>query len=202
VTYPFFVGGIGFLAGCYLALVEVVNANLQEELAELRLAGSVHRSREHTLRWWGWQPRSLLYCAAAVQLLGAICFQVGLVASLPGMIEGHAAEVALIFTPSVLGSTAFTFASYVYLAEVTHSFNPLHRPDHLSLGYCVALLNLIGSANFLFASLGYYVEARPWEELANWEYLVSLWAVRFPFMIGSACFAVGAFIGLGEALSN
>ena len=66
----------------------------------------------------------------------------------------------------------------------------------------MALLNLVGSVHFLFASIGYFVEARPWDELADWEYLVSLWAVRFPFMLGSACFAAGAFVGLGEALSD
>ena len=32
MTYPFFVGGLFFIAGCYLNLVEVINANLEQEV--------------------------------------------------------------------------------------------------------------------------------------------------------------------------
>ena len=32
MTYPFFLGGLCFIAGCYLSLVEVINANLGEEI--------------------------------------------------------------------------------------------------------------------------------------------------------------------------
>ena len=39
------VGGLGFWAGCYLAFVEVINANLSEDLAAgaLNPDGSIHR---------------------------------------------------------------------------------------------------------------------------------------------------------------
>lgn len=45
VTYPYFVGGLGFWSGCYLAFVEVINANLSEDLAAgaLNPDGSIHR---------------------------------------------------------------------------------------------------------------------------------------------------------------
>ena len=133
-TYPFFVGGLCFIAGCYLSLVEVVNANLGEEIrispelidpsgsvfrhgssAQLRSSSAslpsasplpsqpappppphacstelLHAPMLHAppttpkphgcsgcrVRWWGWQPRSLLYWGALVQLLSAIVFQV------------------------------------------------------------------------------------------------------------------------------
>ena len=45
VQYPFFVGSLLFTVGCYLALVEVVNANLQVELDALSDEGSIHRRR-------------------------------------------------------------------------------------------------------------------------------------------------------------
>jgi len=45
ITYPYFLGSIGFLIGCYLAFVEVINANLSEDLAAgaLEPEGSIHR---------------------------------------------------------------------------------------------------------------------------------------------------------------
>ena len=45
VSYPYFIGGFGFWSGCYLAFVEVINANLSEELAAGKLdrGGSIHR---------------------------------------------------------------------------------------------------------------------------------------------------------------
>ena len=54
-------------------------------------------------------------------------------------------EVAFVFLPSLAGSVAFVFSSWVYYVEVTHSYNPFHAPAHLSLGYLIAALNLLGS---------------------------------------------------------
>ena len=46
VTYPYFIGSLGFTAGCYMAFVEVINANLSEDLAAgaLKPEGSIHRT--------------------------------------------------------------------------------------------------------------------------------------------------------------
>ena len=141
VSYPFFVGSLFFLSGCYLSLVEVLNANLQEDIKavggidHLDPSGSLHRRLQQpasrtpsaeakghafvtlkessdsvsvdvsevgalhekggsigycaSLRWWGWQPRSILYWGALTQLVGACAFEVSCVAGLPGLIEGH-----------------------------------------------------------------------------------------------------------------
>lgn len=45
VSYPFFAGSIFFLVGCYLAFVEMINANLQEELAHATPAEALQRER-------------------------------------------------------------------------------------------------------------------------------------------------------------
>ena len=163
------------------------------------------------LRWVGWQPRSLLYWGVVVQLLSALVFQIACYAGLPGVLEEwaevaetsvHEQEVIWSYVPSVAGSVGFLFASYVYVVEVTHDYNICRRPDHYSLGYGVAIINLVGSLLFLGASLCYFAQEPPYQHVQPWEYLVSLWGVRFPFAVGSACFVVGAFLLLPESLSD
>ena len=283
VTYPFFVGSTFFLIGCYLAFVEVINANLHEELkteGQLDPTGSIHaptslrRSRsclrapssgsltggnaplsgrassrghlslasqdslvhvgshhelaEHaseqqlvgstaetcvswlgSLHWWRFQPGSLLWWAALVQLLSAAVFEVACMAGLPGVIEGHAMEVAYVYLPSLAGSVGFTFASYVYLVEVTHSSNPLHRPESLSVGYFIALLNLGGSLLYTIASCFYFTpeeEAPPplpgAEAPYDAAYYFSEFGVRFLYGLGSLCFVVGSALSFPELLSD
>jgi len=99
---------------------------------------------------------------------------------------------------SIIGSVMFVFNSFVSLAEVTHSFNVLRPPDRLTIGYAVGLLNFVGSSLFLVASLGYLVQDADHEELAQWEYAVSEWGVRFTYGVGSACFFIGALVSFQE----
>ena len=93
---------------------------------------------------------------------------------------------------------------------MTHDYNIFRAPspstyglgtEH-SLGYGVARLNLGGSLLFLLASASYFAQAPPYGHLAPWEELVSLWAVRFPFAAGSACFVAAALLMLPESLSD
>ena len=54
----------------------------------------------------------------------------------------HRAEVLYVYTPSLVGSLAFCFASYIFLVEASHTFNPFQPPGTTStLGYLVALRN-------------------------------------------------------------
>ena len=281
VTYPYFVGSTFFLIGCYLAFVEVINANLHEELkgegpdpnGSVHAPNSIHRSHSRlrvpsdgsttggspsgrrsgrrssrvslasqdtlvassydelaeqpheqqpddpaaetclgwlrSLHWWRFQPGSLLWWAALVQLLSAVVFEVACIAGLPGVIEGHAMEVAYVFIPSLVGSVGFTFASWVYLMEVTHSANPLHRPQKLSFGYLIALLNLGGSLNYTIASCFYFApEGEEEPPLPGGEapydaaYYYSEWGVRFLYGVGSLCFVAGTALSFPELLSD
>ena len=235
VTYPFFVGGCNFLVGCYLTFVEVINANLSVELmaGSLSPAGSIHRKGAapkppgvqrpddgeacleflRRLHWWRFQPSSLLWWGAFVQLVGAVFFQIGLVADLPSVgVSGFANEVVWSYLPSTIGSACFVFASYVYLLEVAEEpGQPWRVPEGVRerLGFFVALSNLAGSALFLLASLCYFVRAHVDEEdplwdgtLFEWEYLANVWGVRFTFGVGSACFIVGSALSMPEVLSD
>ena len=253
VQYPFFVGSLLFTVGCYLALVEVVNANFQVELDALSDEGSIHRRRSRealearsrsgsfgaalsarllpaavapaaappaapasrrgefsaALRWWGWQPSSLLYWGALGQLVGAFAFNVACAAGLPANAVGvstHAGEVAFLYLPSLLGSALFVFASYVYVVEETHDYNCFVVPAAPTLGYAVVSLNLLGSLLFLVASAGYFCQVEPYGLYAGgqfgWEWQISEWGVRFTYGVGSLCFVGGALVSFPELLSD
>ena len=155
------------------------------------------------LRWCGWQPHSLLYWGALMQLVGAILFIVGCFAQLPCFEPpSHEGLVWLLYVPSTVASSMFVFASYVYVVEVTHSYNICALPEVLSIGYAVSLLNFVGSVFFLIASACYFVQAPPWPRLDPWEWYASEWGVRFTFAIGSLAFTVAALLGLREALAD
>ena len=256
VAYPFMLGSVFFTAGCYLAWVEVLNANLQVEVRAnplgLNPAGSVHRTSQldremavptagadvgglrarlldgpatrgpftscggcvRALRWWGWQPHSLLFWGALVQLWGALLFNLACYSGLPGAskpLDGYDGEVWLVYLPSTFGSMCFVFASYVYVTEVSHDYRLCSLPEAISLGYLVAMLNLLGSAAFLVASLFYFVasldEALPeWGldtgGLWGWEYQASEWGVRFTFGVGSFAFVASTTLNFAEILSD
>ena len=256
VAYPYMLGSVFFTAGCYLAWVEVLNANLQVDVRAnpqgLNPAGSVHRQSQldrelavptagadagglkarlldappmrrpftsfggcvRALRWWGWQPHSLLFWGALVQLWGALLFNLSCYGGLPGAalpLGGHDGEVWLVYLPSTVGSMCFVFASYIYVTEVNHDYHIFALPEAISLGYLVAMLNLIGSAAFLVASLFYFVasldQALPgWGidagGLWGWEYESSEWGVRFMFGVGSFAFVASALLNFAEILSD
>jgi len=120
------------------------------------------------LKWWDWQPHSLLYWGALVQFLSAILFNVSCYFGLPHTIPpgGHAKliEAMGVWTTSLVGSIGFVFASYVYLVELLQSFALCvgYRAAGVPLlGYAVCMLNLTGSILFTLASACYYIHARP-----------------------------------------
>ena len=293
VTYPYLLGSVFFTIGCYLAWVEVLNANLQlaVEQGQISPRGSVHRqetlnfplptsrdgggggggggkrgggggggkrggggggsgggsghdkgnggfgqAREvrayqvlqsrvaellrpaprptsfsecvRGLRWFGYQPRSLLYIGATAQLLGAFSFNVACVYGLPRMVHTHLQEELLVYLTCVLGSLGFVIASYVYVLEATHSSSLMWRSDEPpTLGYALTLLNLAGSLLFFVASACYFVQVPPYEGLKaggewGWEYQISEWGVRFTFGVGSVAFLLSSLLSFPELLSD
>ena len=108
-------------------------------------------------------------------------------------------QATLVWGPSALGSLGFLLASYVYLAEVTHSYNPLARPrEGFSLGYLNCLFNLLGSLLFLVASLGYFVRTPGEPPRWGWQYQLNEWGVRFTYGVGSALFLLASLGALVE----
>lgn len=122
------------------------------------------------LRWWAFQPHSLLYWGALVQFAAALLFNIACGAGLPRMLSSPASsplhhyvlQLGWIWLPSVAGSMGFVFASHVYLMEVTHACSPCVVPEAgASLGYSACVLNLFGSYCFLVASLFYFARPAP-----------------------------------------
>jgi len=159
------------------------------------------------LHWWRCQPSSLLWWGATIQLGSAAVFEVACAAGLPGILTTRDMERAFVHLPSLVGSLGFTFASYVYLMEVTHSANPLRRPAELSMGYAIAVINLVGSVLYTVASAFYFApaeaEASP-DEPAPYDtgYYYSEWGVRFLYGLGSLCFTAGAALSFPEMFSG
>jgi len=259
VTYPYAVGAIFFIVGCYLAFVEVLNANLTEEVKRqpeglpLNLEGSVHRpsrtrtisipsppgnagdtehglrqGREHLLnglnaplpehddaviheccgtirqlRWWGWQPRSVLYWGSLAQFIGSVLFAEGCISQLPCFAGlSHSTQVWVLYAPSVVASVGFVFCGYVYLVETTHRYNCFMPPKKITIGYFVALLNFVGSVLYLVASCLYFAQVPPWNVTQTWEFYMSEWGVKFGYGVGSVAFVLSSMLGMREALSH
>lgn len=115
-------------------------------------------------------------------------------------------DLIVVYTPSLVGSLCFTFACFVYLAEVTHSYNVLRPPEEISLSYGVVILNLMGSILFAVASFCYFLQVSDGELSAGgpfgWEYQISEWGVRFVYGVGSACFVLAAILSFPELMSE
>ncbi|KAL1500590.1 hypothetical protein AB1Y20_013243 [Prymnesium parvum] len=191
------------------ALSKMEEAGLGEKLLEEPSLGMSKKDLfdgKHKIRWWGWQPDSLLYWAALVQLFGAICFNVACASGFPGVLDFHFEEIIFVYTPSLVGSMCFTFACFVYIAEVTHSFNVLQLPQEITLSYFVVVFNLLGSALFAVASAFYFAQ---WTGgllegggKFGWEFQLSEWGVRFTYGVGSSFFVLAAALSFPELLND
>ena len=131
---------------------------------------------------------------------------------------GHSGVVAFIYLPSLVGSAAFVFASYVYLLEVADDpANPFWKGAPLGatprekLGLWVAKCNLLGSVLFLLASVAYFASLLPdgdadvneyADALVGVKFCAEMWGVRFGFAVGSWFFVLGAFLSFPEILSD
>ena len=193
--------------------------------AALKLVPTDRCCHTRRIRWWAYQPFSAMYWGVVAQLTGSLLFNVACAAGLPGVLpdgfaplESYLIEAGLEWAPSVVGSSGFVLASYVYLAEVTHSYHPCALPKERSVGYAVCVLNLVGSLLFLVASLCYFARPVPPSHAPGpgnrtsaiadasstntWEWEVSEWGVRFTFGVGSGCFLLGAVGAIAEVLND
>ncbi|THH16050.1 hypothetical protein EUX98_g9364 [Antrodiella citrinella] len=173
-----FVGGTLFELGSYLMLVESLNAS-HEQLFGPALWGHTHTasdssnasSDEETVsekgknpsprfRWIGLgDPRDLGYLASAIQMFAASIFWVSTITGIPGVIPNLAISpptaIADVFywTPQVIGGMGFVVSSALFMLEVQRKW---WRPEFGSIGWYVAVFNLIGAIGFtLCGALGY-----------------------------------------------
>ena len=116
--------------------------------------------------------------------------------------------VNLLTSTCLLGSACFSFASYVYVLEASHSSSLRWLSDEpVTLGYVVSWFNLLGSLCFFLASCCYFIQVPPYEGLTaggewGWEYQVSEWGVRFTYGFGSFLFVVASLVVFKELDRN
>lgn len=199
-----FVGGTLFEIGSYLMVVEALNCNHEElfgpALWELvrgpRSRGSNERlstddanktNRKGRYRWIGLgDVHELGYLACSIQLFGASIFWVSTITGLPHVIPNLTSDpsvpIADIFywTPQVIGGTGFIISSILLMLEVQTAW---WKPNLTSLGWHIAVWNLIGALGFtLCGAFGYGALN---STKVNYQSVLSTFWGSFAFEIGS-----------------
>ncbi|GHC08239.1 hypothetical protein GCM10007047_26850 [Cerasicoccus arenae] len=196
-TYNFdlvcFIGSLWFTLGSYLLLLEALNADLDATLqlkaheAARYLEGQVEKCPDKRIRWFGWEPKRLDFLIAAVQLTGAIIFNINCGMGLVDGLNWVWADI-LIWTPSTVASCCFLTASYLGVMEVAHS-----RWSWLwwDISWWINFFSLLGSLGFLISSLvGYFGEGPV--VLPQW------FGNYFALMMGSWFFLFGTYLMVPE----
>lgn len=140
---------------------------------QLRLVGD---------RWW-WQPRSRVWRAGAVQLIGTVLFNLSTSAAM-GRSFTPQQEKRLVWAPDMYGSVAFLVASHLAWLVVCRRLWCVRRED---ADWWVALLNYVGSVFFMVSALASYV-------LPTTGEAVNIAVVNAGTFLGAVCFLVGAYL--------
>lgn len=175
-----FVGSVFFTVGSWFQWLEVINAP-----PEQRHDGTV-APRRHW-RWWGWDRQRLDYRLAAMQLVGALLFNINCWFSLYDDLPWQTAYL-IVWTPSTVASCCFIAASHLGLVEVVHKpwgWKPFH------IGYWINLFSLFGSVGFFTSSVFGFFGQGPWQ-LPQW------WGNDFALMMGSWCFLASTYLLIPE----
>jgi len=173
VGLTFVVGGLFFTAGGYSAFLEVINDN--------REAGM-------PFRFWAWSPRTKLWWAAFIQLIGTLLFNVN---TIDAMIATFNVEQTnrLVWGPDVFGSTAFLVASHLFWANLRGA---RRRGEIDDADWWAALLNYLGSMFFLVSAIASFT-------LETTGEAVNIALVNSGTFLGAVCFLVGSYLGLPPA---
>lgn len=188
-----FIGSVWFTIGSYLLLLEALNADfdatLQLKAHELEryVEGKAPDQRTRPIRWFGFAPNRLDFWIAAVQLTGAITFNINCGM---GLVEGMNWVLAdiLVWTPSTVASCFFVTASYLGLLEVTHRKWAWLWWD---VSWWINFFSLLGSFGFLISSLVGYFGQGP-VTLPQW------FGNYFALMMGSWFFLFGTYLMVPE----
>ena len=175
VAGTFFVGSIFFTSAAYLQFRESVSSPTGVEPTSprpRRLAALV-----------GWQPRSIDWWAALVQLVGTVWFNVSTFGATRTDLTTEQ-QRHLIWAPDVWGSICFLVASWLAYREVNPHLGP---ESDGSVGWRIAALNLAGSIAFGLAAVGARY-LRTSGDIAN------ITLVNTGTFAGAACFLAGAVL--------
>lgn len=174
VAMTFVVGALFFTSAAYHQYLQVVNDPGE--------AGS------DGFRWWAWRPRSLLWWATVVQLVGTLLFNVNTIAALAEHLTVPE-ENRLVWAPDVFGSAAFLVASQLAWRAVCGRQWCVRRDDP---DWWSAALNYLGSVFFGLSALAAFT-------LPTTGEMVNITVVNVGTLLGALCFLVGAYVLLPAA---
>lgn len=189
-----FAGSVFFTVGSYLLIFEAVNIDL-----DLRLEMRV-RKLEHLLageqfeipgrkplRFWGWHWERIDYQIAAVQLTGALIFNINCGMALVSGLSWLQTD-AWVWVPSTLASICFVAAGYLSVVEVCHRWWAWQPRD---VSWWVSFFSLLGACGFLTSSVFGFFGQGP--------ILLPQWLGNvFPLMMGSWFFLFGTYLLVPE----
>ncbi|MEM8550586.1 MAG: hypothetical protein AAGF10_07325, partial [Verrucomicrobiota bacterium] len=177
-----FAGSVWFTLGSYLLYLEALNAPPD---ANAQDTPSVSRP----WRWLGWERGRIDLYLAAVQLTGAIVFNINCGMSLVEGLSWWQSDL-WVWTPSTVASCCFVTASYLGLLEVTHQRWSWSVWD---VSWWTNFFSLLGSFGFLCSSLfGYFADGPI--TVPQW------WGNAFALMMGSWFFLAGTYLLVPEVL--
>jgi hypothetical protein len=163
----FFLGSLLFTGGAFAQFWEVVHAPARPV-------------------WW--EPRSIDWLAAVVQLAGTLFFNLSTFHALEHGLTAEQTNLR-VWTPDVLGSICFLVSSELAFAAVCHRWICL-RPR--TRAWRIAALNLFGSIAFGASAIASLVEPSTSEP-------VSAVIANATTTLGALCFLTGALLLLPGA---
>jgi YrhK-like protein len=181
IGVTFFAGSLLFTAASYLAYSETVNVP----------RAHFTRARRARIRPASWEPRRIDWLSAAIQLAGALLFNVSTFLAMQRGLDARQENVR-VWAPDAAGSVCFLTASALAFAEVCHRWWCVRRR---SLPWWIVTLNLVGSVAFGIAAIASLVEPSTGVPL-------SARIANAGTSIGAACFLAGAILLPREAAAE
>jgi hypothetical protein len=173
VGITFVVGGVFFTAGGYSGFLQAINDSTPGG---------------ERLKLWAWSPRTKLWWAAFIQLIGTLFFNANTIDS---MFQTFTVEETnrLVWGPDLVGCIAFLVASHLYWVSQDGRFwhSKPDDPDWWS-----SLLDYIGSIFFMASALASFT-------LETTGETINITIVNSGTFIGAVCFFVGAYLLLPPA---
>ncbi len=172
VGLTFVVGSLFFTSAGYSTLYQVINGADEP--------GSDARARP---RYWDWQPRSMAWWSAVVQLIGTLLFNLNTIDALRTTLTVEQTN-RLVWAPDFFGSIAFLVASHLAWLMVCRRLWCVRRDD---TDWWIVGLNYLGSIFFMAAAITSFT-------LQTTGEVVNITIVNLGTFLGAVCFFVGAYM--------
>jgi len=173
VGITFVIGSLCFTAAGYGTAVKTFNEGRDNDLPTLR---------------WTWSPRTTLWWAAVIQLLGTLLFNVS---TIDAMVTTFTVEETnrLVWAPDVFGCIAFLVASHLFWLNTN---GPGWRRDIDDADWWSVLLDYVGSLCFMASAIAAFT-------LRTTDEMLDVAIVNTATFIGALCFLVGSYVLLPSA---